>query len=211
MTFDAIVGNPPYQSTTGGGSEKQVAATQAKPIFNLFVEQAKALNPHYLSMIIPARWYSGGIGLNNFRANMLSDRHITQLYDFINSRDCFSTVDIAGGLCYFLWDKNSTSDCLVTNISGMDRNSLMRPLNEFDEIFIRSNEAMSIIHKVRSKADAFMDASVSAIDMFGFPSKARGKSSPFKDSISLIHSQGTGYVSRDEVKKLIDESYDDME
>ena len=201
MTFDAIVGNPPYQSTTGGGSEKQVAATQAKPIFNLFVEQAKALNPHYLSMIIPARWYSGGIGLNNFRANMLSDRHITQLYDFINSRDCFSTVDIAGGLCYFLWDKNSTSDCLVTNISGMDRNSLMRPLNEFDEIFIRSNEAMSIIHKVRSKADAFMDASVSAIDMFGFPSKARGKSSPFKDSISLIHSQGTGYVSRDEVKK----------
>lgn len=204
MTFDAIVGNPPYQSTTGGGSEKQVAATQAKPIFNLFVEQAKALNPHYLSMIIPARWYSGGIGLNNFRANMLCDRRIVQLYDFINSRDCFSTVDIAGGLCYFLWDKDSETDCIVTNISGLNRNSLSRPLNEFDEIFIRSNEAMSIIHKVKDKTNNFLDTSVSAIDMFGFPSKARGKSSPFKDAVSLIHSQGTGYVSRSEVKKNAD-------
>ena len=201
MKFDAIVGNPPYQSTTGGGSEKQVAATQAKPIFNLFVEQAAALQPNYLSMIIPARWYSGGIGLNNFRNNMLEDRRIVKLYDFVNSRDCFNTVDIAGGLCYFLWDKRSDGDCAVINVSGEKRSETIRPLNEFGSIFVRANNAIPIIHKVLAKETKFLDEKVSAIDMFGFSSKERGQDTPSSDMVTLVHSQGVGYVTRDAVKK----------
>lgn len=81
MKFDAVVGNPPYQSMTNGGSDSGRAARQAAPIFNYFVEQAKMLEPGYVSMIIPARWYNGGIGLNAFRADMLNDKHLTKLVE----------------------------------------------------------------------------------------------------------------------------------
>lgn len=201
MNFDAVVGNPPYQEITGGGSELSVAATQAKPVFQMFVEQAKAVAPNYISMIIPARWYAGGIGLNEFREKMLSDRHLLRLVDFSNSKDCFPTVDIAGGLCYFLWSRETDADCIVTNRIGVEENTVTRRLDEFEGLFIRSNEAIPIIHKVRKKASHFMDESVFPIDAFSFPSKARGEALPFENCVSLIHSQGVGYVRRDEVKK----------
>lgn len=204
MKFDAIVGNPPYQAETGGGSDLSVAATQAKPIFQLFVQQAKKLDPEYISMIIPARWYAGGIGLNDFREEMLSDKQLRKLVDYSNSKDCFPTVDIAGGLCYFLWQNSGSGDCTVINHVGADVDSCDRPLDEFNDIFIRSNKALSIIHKVRSKSSRFMDDVVYPIDAFGFPSKARGSSESFADSITLIHSQGTGYITRDDVKKNAD-------
>ena len=204
LKFDAVVGNPPYQLITGGGSEKAVAATQATPIFNLFVEGAKSIAPRFISMIIPARWYSGGMGLNNFRYEMLHDKRITKLFDFADSRECFSAADIAGGLCYFLWDSNANGPCLVTNVAGTERIQVTRELDGFGEIFIRNNKAFTIIQKVRERANAFLDASVSGIDVFGFPSKMRGASTPFKDSVALVHSQGVGYVKRSDVKKSVD-------
>ena len=79
MKFDAIVGNPPYQEDTGGGSAANVAAKQARPVYNLFVDQAKTMQPHYISMIMPARWYAGGIGLNDFRNEMLNDPQLQRL------------------------------------------------------------------------------------------------------------------------------------
>ena len=200
LKFNAIVGNPPYQSETGGGS-LSAAATQAKPIFQMFVEQAKRLDPIYASMIIPARWYAGGIGLNDFRANMLNDNHIIKLIDYSNSKDCFPTVDIAGGLCYFLWAHDEGEECEVTNHVGSDVSTMNRRLNEFQDIFIRSNQALSIIHKVKNETDVFMDQFVQPIDAFGFPSKARGSVEKEDGMISLIHSQGTGYVTRNEVSK----------
>ncbi len=204
LKFDAVVGNPPYQQITGGGSEKAVAATQATPIFNLFVEGAKSIAPRFISMIIPARWYSGGMGLNNFRYEMLHDKRITKLFDFADSRECFSAADIAGGLCYFLWDSNANGPCFVTNVAGTERVQVTRDLDGFGEIFIRNNKAFTIIQKVRERANAFLDAFVSGIDVFGFPSKMRGASTPFKDSVALVHSQGVGYVKRSDVKKGID-------
>lgn len=201
MKFDAIVGNPPYQEDTGGGSAANVAAKQARPVYNLFVDQAKTMQPHYISMIMPARWYAGGIELNDFRNEMLNDPHLIRLTDFVNSKDCFSTVDIAGGICYFLWNRDKEEVCEVTNVSGLERHTMRRHLNEFGEIFIRSNESLSIIHKVLNRSEHFLTDRVQPIDAFGFPSAARGEKEPFIGCISLIHSQGTGYIKRSDVKK----------
>lgn len=207
MKFDVIIGNPPYQLATGGGTEESKSATQARPIYNKFIEQAKKLNPRYLSMIIPARWYSGGMGLNQFRSDMLNDKHISKLVDYLNSKDCFQGVDIAGGVCYFLWERDREYEkCDITNISGKEITKSSRALNEFEKLFIRSNEAIQIIDKVRSKTNSFMNDIVSPIDTFGIPSKEKGHSDKRAGDVSLLHTlgyngQGISYLSRDKVKK----------
>lgn len=206
MKFDAIVGNPPYQMTTNGGVDSGKSAKQAKPIFNLFVEQAKKVNSEYISMIIPARWYNGGMGLNSFRENMLNDSHLIKLYDYYNSKECFSTVDIAGGLCYFLWSKNYSDDCEVVNISESSRISMKRPLNQFGDIFIRSNLSIPLINKVRAKSSSFVDEIVSAIDTFGIPSKEKGHEVYKDGDLILLHSvgfngQGESFIERSKVVK----------
>ena len=207
MKFDVIISNPPYQLATGGGTEEKKSATQAKPIYHKFIEMAKQLSPRYICMITPARWYSGGIGLNQFRQTMLSDKHITKLVDFINSKDCFQGVDIAGGVCYFLWEKEHMADlCEITNISGDDINIDSRALNEFGDLFIRSNEAIKIIKKVSKKANRFMSEMVSSIDTFGIPSKEKGHSVKRPGDVALLHTlgynnQGVSYIERERIKK----------
>lgn len=144
MKFDVIIGNPPYQLSDGGGTGKS-----AKPIYQLFVSQAKKLQPRYMSMIIPSRWFAGGKGLDEFRAEMLSDKHIRKLVDYDNFKEVFPGVDLAGGACFFLWDRDNPGSCEVTNISGGIRNTAIRELDEYDT-FIRSNQAISIVKKVNS-------------------------------------------------------------
>ena len=206
MKFDAIVGNPPYHAFAGGGSLRETAATLAPPTYHYFVEQAIKLAPHYVSMIIEARWYNGGIGLDAFRANMLTDRRVVKLYDYSNSKDCFPTVDIAGGICYFLWDSAWNGDCEVVNVQQGIHTGLKRKLSQFGDFFVRSNAAISIIEKVLSHSSEFMISEVSPLDTFGISSKERGHAEYQEGDIKLLHSvgansQGVDYINRDIVKK----------
>lgn len=207
MHFDVIISNPPYQLETGGGTEEKKSATQAKPVYNLFIEQAKKLNPRYLTMIIPARWYNGGMGLNQFRNDMLNDKHIVRLVDYNNSKDCFSGVDIAGGVCYFLWDRENPSDmCRITNITGDGTNTATRSLSEFEGLFIRANNSLPIIKKVLNASSHFMNETVSAIDTFGIPSKEKGHAKEEPGDVKLLHTvgyndQGHSFISLSKVKK----------
>lgn len=190
MKFDVIIGNPPYQLNDGGGT-----GSSAKPIYQHFIDQAKKLNPRYLSMIIPARWYSGGKGLDDFRSTMLKDQRIKQLIDYIDSRECFPGVDIAGGICYFLWEREYRGKCEVTTIRKGEKLESKRFLSEF-ETFVRDNIAVEVIHKIQSQNTEFLDSLVSSRMPFGLNSKVR----PSKTGdLDLISSGGRGKISSNEV------------
>ncbi|WP_407662293.1 Eco57I restriction-modification methylase domain-containing protein [Moraxella caprae] len=150
MKFDVIIGNPPYQLNVG--VEKKNFAI---PIYQKFVQQAIKLNPSYVIMVTPSRWFIGGRGLDEFRSEMLNSRNLKEIVDYIDSTDCFPNVDIAGGVSYFLWDKNYNGECTIKSIEGeMVVSEMKRPLLENNtDVFIRFNKAISILRKVRAKSE----------------------------------------------------------
>lgn len=202
MKFDVIIANPPYQLNDGGSGR----GISAKPLYNQFVEQAKKLNPHYLTMIIPSRWFAGGKGLDDFRANMLNDKRIKSIVDFANSADCFPGVNIAGGVNYFLWDRDYNGTCEVTSVRGPVRVSMKRSLDEND-IFIRNNSSLAIMRRITESNDVKMDTMVYSRNVFGIVSNEKGTKTPSKsDDYSLVHSElgnsiAVDYISRSKVLK----------
>jgi len=193
MKFDVIVGNPPYQLSDGGHGRS------ASPIYHTFVEQAKKLNPRYLSMIIPARWYAGGKGLDGFREDMLNDNRVRKLVDFENSNDVFPGVDVAGGICYFLWDRDNKGACEVFNFYDGKKVSSIRALNEFN-ILIRHAQAVPILRKVKEieKPKHFLNKVISSSRPFGL----RGHHKPSRSGVPCFFTQRQGilYVKEEEVK-----------
>lgn len=189
MKFDVIIGNPPYQLGDGGGG----AGKSATPIYQLFVMQALKLNPRFLSMIIPSRWFNGGKGLDDFRKKMLNDTHMSRIVDFADSKDCFpSGVDIPGGICYFLWDSHHDGMCSVTNVAKDGRQTTEdRVLNEFDT-FIRQNKAVDIVKKARAFNEKMMSEVVSSRKPFGLESKQKFDET---GDIFLRNSTGLGKVN----------------
>lgn len=203
MKFDVIVSNPPYQMSDGGSG----TGISAKPIYNLFVEQSMKLNPRYLTMIIPSRWFAGGKGLDDFRKNMLEDDRISKIYDYMSSKDCFPGVNIAGGVNYFLWSRDYHGKCSIHNCSNEYPEVVStRKLNEFP-VFIRDNRAVSIIHKFLNSGDKNLADNTFTRNPFGFVSKDRGNKKPYanEDNLILISSGGTGYVKRSQVTKNLNE------
>lgn len=198
MKFDVIIGNPPYQLSDGGAQQS------ASPIYHHFIRNAKKLNPKYLIMIIPARWYNGGKGLDDFRNEMLTDGRIRELHDFPETTDCFPGLNIRGGVCYFLWDKDYHADCLVTTYKGdgIYGKPIKRPLLEKGlNVFIRYNESLSIFKKVQAKGEKSFREMVSAMKPFGLPTNFLNfkKTRNNKDYIELFRFGDKGYVNQSQL------------
>ncbi len=195
MKFDAVVGNPPYQVMDGGG-----VGTSAKPVYNLFIELSKKLNPNYISMITPSRWFSGGKGLDNFRDEMLKDKSISKLIDFFDATMCFPTADISGGVNYFLMDKTSDGKCEVTNHLNDTVSVMERPLLEENQnSFIRFNKAISIYRKVWKDNLISFETIVSARKPFGLDSKVRILPDSSK-RIKIYAYPKNGFINKDDIK-----------
>ena len=195
VKFDAIVGNPPYQMETGSTSR------QATPIYNYFVEQAKKINPNYLSMIMPSRWFAGGMGLDQFRNDMMSDKRIAKITDYVNAKDCFPQISISGGVCYFLYDSTHTSECEFSNVISGNKTTLKRPLNEFS-VLVRYNEAVEILRKIQNLEEKSITEIISPLMPYGLSTNYRGKSEKEDDSDLVLHSSaGITYIKRDEISK----------
>ena len=207
MQFDVVIGNPPYQLDDGG------AGASAMPIYQKFVDAAKALEPRFLMMIIPSRWFAGGRGLAGFRSEMLADDRVRVLADFLDSRDVFPGVDVAGGVCYFLWNRENRGECLVTSHRKGGVSEVVRPLLEPGaDVFIRHNEGISILKKIVElesgnsagslalpEGHRFADQ-VSGQKPFGLRTFYRG--SPVKENagdVMVLQSGGHGWAKRSEL------------
>ena len=195
MTFDVIISNPPYQLNDGGGT-----GSSAIPLYNRFVVQAKKLNPRYLIMIIPSRWFSGGKGLDEFRDSMLSDRRLKRLVDYFDSTECFPGVDLSGGVCYFLWDAGHSGNCIITNRLHGDENTIVRPLlEEGKETFIRFNSAVSIIRKIRAVDNTTIMEIISARKPFGIDPKAKIQKERTEGRIKVYAYPNNGYIDINQI------------
>jgi site-specific DNA-methyltransferase (adenine-specific) len=212
MKFDVIIGNPPYQLQDAGDS------TGASPIYHLFVNQAKKLDPRYISMIIPSRWFAGGKGLDTFRSEMLKDKRISHLVDFHDAADCFPGVEIKGGVCYFLWDSKHNGPCEVTPVVGGERLiAAKRHIDTYD-VFVRFNQSITILEKVRKKGERAFSERMSSQKPFGFRTNFTDfKDKAFKGAVQIYAFKAIGWVDRnliaqndnwvDKYKVIISRSY----
>lgn len=200
MQFDVIVGNPPYQT-----GDKKNDDDRASPIYQYFVERAIELDPKYLAMIVPSRWFTGGFGLDKFRERMISDRRFAKIVDNPKLFDCFPGVEIKGGVNYFLWDRDHDSDCeFSTRVEGVVVSTVTRDLREGDGVVIRDNPAADIVHKVKTLHKGTWGDTICGPQMaFGSmrTNFTGDKPNPDDGDIPLVLSTRAGYVSPSVIEK----------
>jgi site-specific DNA-methyltransferase (adenine-specific) len=199
MKFDVVVGNPPYQlGTEGFGST-------ASPIYHRFVEHAFTLGPKYVAMIVPSRWFTGGKGLDEFRARMIADRRLRTIVDNPKLFDCFPGVEIKGGVNYFLWDRDYDGDCeFSTRVDGKVVSTMRRDLRLGDGVLIRDNEAMAIVEKVVRQSGKSIESLSTVTKPFGLTMRSNYPGSvtdPFEGAIPLIYASHVGYSRPDQIQR----------
>jgi site-specific DNA-methyltransferase (adenine-specific) len=201
MKFDVIISNPPYQLRDSG------YGASASPIYHKFIESAINLNPRYIVMITPSRWFTGGKGLTRFRKRMLGESRLRNLVDYPKLYDAFPGVKIRGGVSYFLWDRDYDGPCTVQTMwDGKPLGPPMeRRLDTYD-VLVRRNEAVSILEKVRAhridgKPEPTLNERVSSRKPFGFPTNFHGANSPqgLSVPVKLYGSQRVSWVSRSDI------------
>lgn len=201
MQFDVIIGNPPYQLDDGGHSNS------ATPIYHHFVENALALDPKYIVMVTPSRWFAGGRGLQSYRERMLSDRRMRHLVDYPRLYDAFPGVKIRGGISYFLWDREYDGPCTVQTMWEGEPvgEPVARHLDQFD-VLVRWNEAVPILEKVLAKAEPVLSDRVSSQKPFGLRTFFHGSPTPgrLKDPVKLYGSQRVTWIGRSAVTENIE-------
>ena len=193
MQFDVIIGNPPYQLDDGG------FGTSAAPIYQLFVEQALALEPRYAVFVTPSRWMAGGKNLDKYRERMLSDKRLRKIVDYPKLYEGFPGVKIRGGISYFLWERDSKGPCSVQTIwDGQSTGPAVERYLDTYDILVRRNEAVPILEKVRAKKEPTLDARVSSQKPFGLRTFFHGKpdSKRLKNPVKLFGSQKVSWVER---------------
>lgn len=199
MQFDVIVGNPPYQLGTEG-----FGAT-ASTIYHRFVEHSIALEPKYVAMITPSRWFAGGKGLDDFRERMIKDRRLRVIVDNPKLFDCFPGVEIKGGVNYFLWDREYDGDCeFSTRVDGVIVSSMTRDLREGNGVLVRDNRAMSIVHKVNGKSKKSIEELCTVTKPFGLTMRSNYPGSvpePFDGAVPLIYASHVGYSRADQIQR----------
>lgn len=199
MNFDVIIGNPPYQLNVGVEKKNFAIA-----IYHKFIQQAIKLNPQYLCMIVPSRWFAGGRGLDDFRDEMLNDKRLKEIHDYPDASGIFPGVSVEGGINYFLWQNNYRGDCLVKTYKNGDCVSAMtRPLKEEGtNIFIRDNQAISIYHKVKKLNEKSFSEIVSVQTPFGLVTSFKAyKKEPFDNAVKIYINGGIGYITPETILK----------
>jgi site-specific DNA-methyltransferase (adenine-specific) len=203
MRFDVIVGNPPYQSSMKDAQGK--TAANILPLYHLFVDGAIALEPKYIAMIIPSRWFNGGKGLEEFRQRMIADRRMRVIVDNPKLYDLFPTAEIKGGVNYFLWDRDHDGDCeFTTHIEGQTISTMTRDLRVGDGILLRDNRAAGLVAKVGAQTTKTLADVVSPRDPFGqsITTNFKGaQTQPFDGSVPLVFVSHVGYVRPEQLER----------
>jgi site-specific DNA-methyltransferase (adenine-specific) len=198
MQFDVIVGNPPYQLGLDDN-------TRSKPIYQYFIERAIAMNPKYLSMIVPSRWFSGGLGMDEFRTKMIADRRLRAIVDNPKLFDCFPGVEIKGGVNYFLWDRDHDGDCeFSVRIEGVIQSTTARDLRAGAGVLIRDNNAIPIVDKVRKKTKESIESICSPTLPFGIRDNHPTRFVQQPGDIPVVHGGYIGFMEPDLVPKNLD-------
>jgi hypothetical protein len=206
MKFDVVIGNPPYQLGQSGGDS---VGGFAMPIYQKFIQSAKALEPRFISMITPSRWFAGGRGLDEFRSEMLRDKRLRILCDFPNAKEVFPGTQIEGGVSYFLWDATWDGSCAVQTFEQGQATTppLERRLDEYD-VLIRRNEAIPILQKTQTQETKYSNlaSSVLPIQPFGLRTNFTGVQTKdsLKNPVLLFRNGGTSYVDLSEIPKNTD-------
>lgn len=196
VKFGVVIGNPPYQVSDGG------ARASAKPIYHEYINLSKVLSSSYVSIISPSRWFTGGKGLDLFRSKMIEENKFRTLIDFSDSKECFSGVEVKGGVNYFLWDINYNGECNVKNIYKNNNTSLKRFLKLEDiDIFIRYNTLYTIFKKVHKKENCTFDILVSSRKPFDLDTSTKIDDSKSKNSLKIYGKSKIGYIDEKKIKK----------
>ena len=195
------VGNPPYQEDTAGYGK------QAKPIYHHIVRSltdSKQINE--LVIVIPSRWFSGGMGLDDFRKQMIKCKKIKKIKYFEKSHDIFPTVDIRGGVCFFYWKRNFSEKTKIFNNNEILEVDLFR----YDIILPHLN-AYSILDKILSKTNSFVSEIVLPISPFNLSSNYFTKNKEDANSKNQLECFTAGKnlkrISKEKISKNIDQVY----